>query len=436
MSMCPIPWKFQAIRNNGDVRLCCQANVTQNQGIVQKENGEAFNAARDSLTEAWQSDLLKTVRKNMIEGKWSDECGRCRLEEESGVRSRRLNELDMWDWDRDKALQHTDDDGNTDLIPVYYDLRFGNLCNLSCRMCGPTDSHQWYQEWIDFHNDGNGFYDTHGRVNLIKDKKGRFFTNDYDWHKRESFWNQIEKIIPNLEHVYMAGGEPLMIERHYDFLKKCIDSNSAKNIVLEYNTNLTNMSDRVINDFWPHFKEVRIGASIDGMGAVQEYQRYPSKWNQIHQNLKKLNSLCKDNKNIISWIAYTITVYNVFHLPEFMWWKVNSDLSYINKSKTKPILTPHLQHQPYRTNIQVLPMEIKRDLENHFKTWNEKFQNSNLDDHIKLQAAHIFDSTIAYLFAEDRSKDLNEFISFTKFLDHTRNQNISNVIPELGKLFD
>lgn len=436
MTLCPIPWKFQAIRNNGDVRLCCQANVTKNQGIVRKNDGQAYNAARDELEEAWQSELLKKTRLNMLAGKWSDECGRCRLEEESGVRSRRLNEIDMWNWDINQAKQHTTENGETTLEPVYYDLRFGNMCNLSCRMCGPTDSHQWYGEWVGFHNDGNSFFDTHGQVFLSKDKNGRLFTNDYDWHKSESFWNQMEKIIPVLEHVYMAGGEPLMIERHYDFLKKCIDFDSAKNIILEYNTNLTNLSERAINEFWPHFKEVRIGASIDGMGIVQEYQRYPSKWKQIEQNLDKLNLLCKNNNNITSWIAYTITAYNVFHLPEFMWWKANSNLKYINKSKTKPILTPHLQHQPYRTNIQMFPNEIKFDLQNHFNVWNEKFQSSGLEEHVKKQASDVLSSTIKFMLKEDRTSELGEFISFTKFLDQSRNQHISSVVPEIGKLFE
>ena len=81
---CPIPWMFQAVRNNGDVRICCQANVTKNQGVVRKEDGSSYNAGKDDMNEARNAKLMKVVRKNMLQGKWSTECGRCKKEEDAG----------------------------------------------------------------------------------------------------------------------------------------------------------------------------------------------------------------------------------------------------------------------------------------------------------------------------------------------------------------
>jgi hypothetical protein len=83
-TFCPIPWNFQAIRANGDIRVCCQANVTKNQGVIRKPDGSAYNAGHDSLEESRNAELMKTVRFNMINGVWSDECGRCKSEEENG----------------------------------------------------------------------------------------------------------------------------------------------------------------------------------------------------------------------------------------------------------------------------------------------------------------------------------------------------------------
>ena len=51
-TFCPIPWIFQAVRNNGDIRVCCQANVTKNQGVVRNADGRSYNAGRDSMEEA------------------------------------------------------------------------------------------------------------------------------------------------------------------------------------------------------------------------------------------------------------------------------------------------------------------------------------------------------------------------------------------------
>ena len=279
----------------------------------------------------------KNVRKNMLNGIWSQECGR-QQEEEVGLNSLRQYEQQNWPtFTLDKAKKATNEDGSVSDIPVtYYDLRFGNMCNLACRMCGPTDSHTWYEQWLDYH-DTDGYDDTHGRVVLKRNAKGRLFTNDYDWHGSDVFWNSIEKNIPNIQHVYMAGGEPMMIERHYEFLQKCIDTNNAKKIIIEYNTNMTNLPNRVL-DMWKHFRQVRVGASIDGYGDIVEYQRWPLKWNQAYKNLKKLDNLCKENKNIFAWLACTVTANNVFHIPEFMWWKLKeSGFEKINSSRKRPL---------------------------------------------------------------------------------------------------
>ena len=317
-TFCPIPWNFQAVRNNGDIRICCQANVTKNQGVVRHKDGTPYNAGKHSMAQARNAELMKTVRKNMLNGVWSDECTRCQQEEQVGLNSRRQYELAEWDFSLQDATRVTKEDGTIDTQDapvVYYDLRFGNLCNLQCRMCGPTDSHSWYEQWTDYHKE-EGFKDTHGYVKLNRNAKGRLETNDYNWHGSKSFWNNIEKNLDKIQHVYMAGGEPMMIERHYEFLEKCVKKDVAKNIILEYNTNMTTLPDKVL-EYWKSFKQVRVGASIDGFGKVLEYQRYPIKWEQAKKNLDKLDLFCQENENIMAWVAFTVTVNNIWHLEQF-----------------------------------------------------------------------------------------------------------------------
>tara|TARA_R100000027_G_C2248764_1_gene93879 strand:+ start:1349 stop:2677 length:1329 start_codon:yes stop_codon:yes gene_type:complete len=438
-TFCPIPWNFQAVRNNGDIRICCQANVTKNQGVIRHNDGTPYNARRDSLEDARNADLMKTVRKNMLKGVWSQECGRCQQEEEAGLNSRRQYEQQNWPtFTIDKARAATDDDGNVSDIPVtYYDLRFGNLCNLACRMCGPTDSHTWYEQWVDYHKT-NDYIDTHGTVTLQRNEKGRLFTNDYDWHGSNVFWDSIEQNIPNIKHVYMAGGEPMMIERHYEFLQKCIDSGYAKKIIIEYNTNMTALPPRVLT-MWKHFRQVRVGASIDGYGDMVEYQRWPLKWKSAYKNLQKLDELCVENKNIFAWLACTVTAYNVFHIPEFMWWKLKeSGFKKINSSKKRPIITHHVAHGPKRTNIKLLSTELKQELFLHYKLWEERFVKDNeIDTHTKDNAINILDSILKFANKEDYAQDyLQEFVNYTTYLDKARNQNILDVAPQYAKIFD
>ena len=436
-TFCPIPWIFQAVRNNGDIRICCQANVTENQGVVRHKDGTPYNAGRDDMNEARNAELMKIVRKNMLEGTWSEECGRCMKEEASGLNSRRQYELENWNFSIDDANAVTSDDGTIESPSLnYYDLRFGNLCNLACRMCGPTDSHTWYEQWLEYHG-GDSYQDTHGTVKLTRNEKGRLCTTDYDWHDSESFWNQLESNIPNIEHVYMAGGEPMMIERHYEFLQKCIDMGCAKNIIIEYNTNMSNLPNRVL-DMWTHFKQVRVGASMDGMGDVVEYQRWPLKWKSAYKNLQKLDQYAQENENIFPWIACTVTAYNVWHIPEFMWWKLKeSGFKKINATKKRPIITHHVAHGPKRANIKLLPAETKRELENFYKVWIMRFmKDPQLDNNTRENAKNILLSILKFANSEDMSDKLPEFIRFTKYLDSKRQQSITAIAPQYTGLFN
>jgi sulfatase maturation enzyme AslB (radical SAM superfamily) len=432
-TFCPIPWIFQAVRNNGDIRICCQANVTDNQGVVRHADGTPFNAGKDNMSLARNAILMKEVRKNMLAGEWSQECGRCKTEELTGLNSRRQYEIDNWKFTLDDAMLSTAPDGSIESPDLkYYDLRFGNLCNLACRMCGPTDSHTWYEQWTEYHGKEE-YKDTHGLVKLVRNSKGRLETTDYDWHGSESFWVQIEQNIPNIEHVYMAGGEPMMIERHYEFLQKCIDTGQSKKMILEYNTNMSNLPNRVL-DMWTKFKQVRVGASIDGMGDVLEYQRWPIKWSQAYKNLQKLDEYAQHNPNIVAWLAFTVTVYNVWHVPEFMWWKLKeSGFKKINSTLRRPIITHHVAHGPKRTNIKLLPPQLKAQLEEYYAEWINKF-NMEFDSSTANNATQILNSIIKFANSGDLSALVPEFIKFTKYLDQARNQNISVIVPQYTTL--
>ena len=80
---------------------------------------------------------------------------------------------------------------------------------------------------------------------------------------------------------------PTIIDKNYDVMKYMVASGHSKYLVVQTSTNLT----KTKKDFYsllPHFKSIIFLASIDGVGPIQEYMRYPSKWNQIESNLKKV----------------------------------------------------------------------------------------------------------------------------------------------------
>ena len=424
-TFCPIPWNFQAIRANGDMRVCCQANVTKNQGVIRHNDGTAYNAGRDVLVDARNTDMMKTMRLNMLNGVWNEECGRCKNEETSGLVSRRSYENEQWKMDIDDVRAKTKQDGSIDVedFPVvYYDLRFGNFCNLKCRMCGPTDSNAWYSDWIKL-TGSNKFKDTSGIMEIVDDNVAAF-----NWPEYEPFWEQLEANIHNIEHVYFAGGEPMLIERHYDFLERCVEKDAAKHMIVEYNTNMSTLPTRVTK-LWENFKQVRIGASIDGMGAMQEYQRHPAKWGKTLDNLRKVDAL---PDNIFGWFAFTVTAYNVNHMIDFMKWKLTeSKLRKINFTNKRPIITHHVAHHPKHLNVRVLPEQYKKEVAQRFEDFVQWVKDNNFNEHVIKQAEAISKGVTSYMNSDNYyDTHWGEFVKYTKQLDIIRNENLIDVEPK------
>ena len=438
-TFCPLAWNSINLRNNGDLRICCNTNsYSPQKGIMRKEDGTPYNAGRDDLNDARNAEIIKDVRVSMMKGEWNPECERCRQEELNGIKSRREYESDDWDLTLEDAIEKTNEDGSIDPKDFdleFFDIRYGNFCNLKCRMCGPTDSHSWYEDHVKLYNTTK-YKDTHDLIQLTKNAKGRWSTDQYDWFKNSNFyWNNFEKHTNKAKKLYIVGGEPLIIEEHFESLERLVASGRAKNIQIEYNSNLTNVTDRMLK-IWENFKQVRIGVSIDGYGDVFEYQRTPAKWKAVYKNMQKLND--NEKINFKGWFAFTVTPFNVFHLPEFMKWKLEeSGLTRYNPvNGPRPVITHHMCHSPKYYNVKVLPQMLKDEVCDHYQDYIDWVMSSNHSDHVKKKFTEILDGIMDFMNSEDYATDhLQEFIDHTKKLDLIRNQNILDVVPQYGGLF-
>ena len=439
-TFCPLPWNSINIRNNGDLRVCCNANsYSPQKGILRKPDGVAYNASRDDFDDARNAPLLKEIRTTMLNGEWHAECERCRQEETNGVLSRRQMENNDWELKAERAAEITAADGSiypADQEIEYFDIRYGNFCNLKCRMCGPTDSHQWYDDFVKLHGT-TSYKDTHERIQLVKNEKGRWTTDQYDWFKNSNmYWNNFEKHTKNAKKLYIVGGEPLIIDEHIESLERLVANGTAAGIQIEYNTNLTNVTDRIL-DLWKHFKEIRIGASIDACNEVFDYQRAPAKWTQVYENLKKIDA--RNDINFKCWYAFTITPFNVFHFPEFMKWKLTeSNLVKFNPVESyRPIVSYHMCHSPKYYNIKVLPADMKQQVVEHYKPYKDWITATNFSTHVKKHFIKHLDSVEKFMLSEDYSTEwLPQFIKITTDLDKIRNQDIRDVVPQMKGLFE
>ena len=298
-TFCIYPWMHQMIDTNGAIKLCCVAEdpTLPNRFGDVKSEGQAMHVDHTSLSKAWNSQYMTSVRERMISGKQVMDCGQCYRKEREGQSSFRIKANKDWEEKvnqveqyyksfeeeyktvdqtsknaMDIAKHHVED------LPEYLDIRFGNLCNLKCRMCTGIYSKKFGEELKEIADKDEEFR------SIAKESAGIY---NFDWHDNDNFWKELEKYLPHVRLLYLTGGEPTLVEGNYTFLRGLIDKGYAKNISLVFNTNVTNFQQRFL-DTVNHFDRVTFNLSIDGVEGVQEYIRYPSKWNAIQKNMTKL----------------------------------------------------------------------------------------------------------------------------------------------------
>ena len=156
----------------------------------------------------WNSDRMKHLRRDKLAGIRHDGCSKCYLQEDNGDQSMRIASNQFYEKHFDRMVETTEEDGHSnDFRLLYWDFRFSNLCNFKCRMCGSSLSSKWYQDEVDIFGES-----PHDRA-LIH-------VNDYS---KKNIYEYIDHFIEEVEEVYFAGGEPLMMDEHYMILEKLIE---------------------------------------------------------------------------------------------------------------------------------------------------------------------------------------------------------------------
>ncbi len=438
-NFCPLPWIFQSIRNNGDLRVCCQAHQSSSNGLIRKESGEIYNAGTDDISNFRNAKILKDIRRTMLQGNWHPACIRCKKEKDAKLTSRQEIESKIWkdNYNFQSAMTATEPGGSVEISKtptLYYDIRFGNLCNLKCRSCGPRDSSAWYEDHTKLW-DSNVIEENFGPVEIIKGENDKYTINSncYNWHDSQKFWDQLEKNMNHALYIHLVGGEPLLIKEQWEFLNKCIDRGYSKNIVLEYNSNITTIPGFAW-DIWRQFKILRMGASIDAVEGHNDYIRHPSNWKKIEQNLKKLD---EERENFQVWISLTVMAYNIYYLGDIMKYYLIKNYSNIHLFSSKPLFTPHPLHSPKYLCVQVFPREVKEKIKSHLTKKKTELEamlvETKTEDKIeplKKNLGDTIDQYIEFMFQEDHSSKFDDFWKNTKKLDQIRGESFEKTFPE------
>lgn len=423
---CPMPWISYAMRSNGYIRVCCYSNQGITSGILRRDDGTPYTY-KDNINSMRNCNLLKEIRKCILNGVWHPDCIRCQREynsKEHNCESRYLVINNYTDFTLEDAIETTNSDGSIDVDKVdlfYYDLRFGTKCNLRCRTCYATDSDGWYPEHQKIYR-RHTFVDLDNTIEILK-RGGKYIAkgDPYSWFKDEIFWKNIGEHLYTIRSMYIVGGEPLLIDRHFDFLEECIKTENAERICLDYNTNLTVIPKRGM-DVWEKFKRVHFGVSVDAIGKVNDYMRYPSKWEIIEKNFKEIVS----KPNFSYDFSTTVSVFNIFRIVDTIKWGLD------NIRNDRVITKAHPLHGPPFYNVKMFPLKSKKIIEDHLRKQIEGL--SGYTDKVLKEIENCVNFYINFMNQDNFENEIGLFWSITDRMDECRNQKIEDYIPELIQL--
>jgi MoaA/NifB/PqqE/SkfB family radical SAM enzyme len=392
---CVLPWISLETSPIGTVRPCCLAEdeITDNAG-------EKFDLNSASFAGIQNSNYMQDLRQQFLDQKQPSTCRKCWREERSGRTSKRMHTLDR--------LKHMlpQQDWTLDAKPLMFlDLKLGNICNLKCRICGSWSSSTFAaEELAQLHPDE----DKKSNHHYLMLKQGA-------WPRENTqFWSEIEQVVNQIRYIEFTGGEPFMIQEHFDMLQGLVDRGIAGQIEIHYNTNGTQWPEQG-EAIWRHFKTVEIAFSIDDVGARFEYQRSNAVWTEVESNLTRFKQLRARNANIQLQVCTTVNVFNVFYLEEVANWIEQQEFDFVYWN---------MMHEAYYFSISTLPESAKTVIANRLNA-------SSVSDRTRKE----FDNIINFM---NRGASLDGNILRMKIadLDRKRQQTIATVQPEFANLIN
>ena len=339
-------------RHNTHTVVCCRSEINVNE----MHNGVDFKTGYDE------------IRNRLINGIQIPNCQFCYDLENKDIDSPRKYETIEW---VNRLKVQSLSDIKQHIIPVYYEIRADNKCNLMCRTCNASGS------------------------NLIEAEYNMLGINSTTVNKEVDL-SYID--IHHLAKLYIAGGEPLISDNVYNFLSKCCN-NGYTQFELVINTNMASIPTR-FKKLLPQFSNIYFMASIDAYDELNYYIRYPSKWSQIIKNLKYASTIGKISFNI------TISIYNIGYLyPLYKFLDTNYRLSEVH-------------------------CQIAGAGDNTYSVYNHPLSYEIIDDLVKCNSLSIcknnamimslHNSLIDYFSTRDELPSLELFFEFNNKLDANR----------------
>ena len=385
-TFCVLPWVSLETSPIGTVRPCCLA-----EDEITDVDGNKYSLLSTDLDEIHNSQYMQGLRQEFVDGEKPDTCRKCWNEERSGRTSKRMHTLNRLE---DIV---TDTEWTADAKPlVFIDFKLGNICNLKCRICGSWSSSTFATEEVKFEGKHSFHY------KMLKDGA---------WPRRnQKFWTEIDKLMEQVRYLEFTGGEPFMIQEHFQLLQRMVDKGIANNVEIHYNTNGSKFPAHA-EEIWKHFKLIEIAFSIDDVEERFEYQRANAIWKEVNTNMDKFEAMRDRNTNIQLQVCSTVNVFNVMYLEGLANWidQRSFDFVYWN-----------MLHEARHHSVGTLPERAKQ-------VAIEKLSSADVTEYHRKE----FNNIIDFINGGD-SLDGEQLRTTTADVDWRRQQDLRTHHPELA----
>ncbi len=386
-SFCNMPFNSLEISPDGTCQVCCKINKP-----ILNNDQKPYNLTEHSLNEIWNSDDLKKLRQQFLNGEKPTECELCWIEEKSQNISLRQHSF--------RVPKNENDDVE------YLVLKLSNLCNLKCRICGPELSTPWLTESIK-----QNWISEDQQQKLAKNRAPKLGLENTEIIKN---W------VLNLKRLLAYGGEPFLSDELIKVLNICIDLKVANNISFVANTNGTIYGKRLI-EILKHFKDVQLLFSIDDIESRFEFQRKNAKWSDVEMNLQEFHKL---ESPITVGLFPTVGLLNVFNLKAYLEWTL--------KFPKFKVLLENTLHNPKHLSLRNSPQALKQRM---IESLNQiEINKYNVENANCLEVIKNFINLEPDLEAESEHSRAQNIHHFLKSVDQARNENYATVILELAQL--
>lgn len=377
---CKKLWNHFYVGTDGNINPCCLADHRFPLGSIDQ------NAVSTII-----SDQANQIRHHMTQGYRTRACAACYEKEDSGIQSAR-EECDP------RAMK-------VDVRDI--DIRLNNICNFKCRMCSEYFSSAIQQETVELY--GKDAVLGFAKISLHSTSRQ---------HRKQRLENILPFVTADLGSIYFAGGEPLITSEHYEILDRLIAvSNTC--LAIRYNTNLSTLRYKQANviDKWNQFSDITVGASIDASGAVAEYMRHGTVWNDVINNIHSIKKHAPHVKLRITSTVSSVTIANLIDLQN-SW--LEQKLFQVEDLEVQVLTSPNF------LSPAVLPAHHKDRLGTIIRAHMQGLTGSGLADQ--------WGDVLQWMNNNDYTFALKDFAHRTQILDAHRNESFIAVFPEYKDL--